>query len=398
MPEVNRIYLGDNREVLTGWPADFVDAVVTDPPYELGFMGKVWDSTGIAYSVELWREVLRVMKPGAHLLAFGGTRTYHRMACAIEDAGFEIRDQLQWIYGTGFPKSMNISIAIDRAKGEPPRAKAFNMKGRGERAEELDSNSRVFLPAYAPKSDESLEWHGWGTALKPANEPIVLARKPISEPTIAANVLKWGTGALNIEAARIEANDEQLQEKYDSVQKAGPRENNVYGKDIRDRAGAQPSENGRWPANVLFDQYAAGVLDGKSPEASRFFYVAKPDGGERDCGLDAEPDRILARLGGAQQAESNGEDYEACQEIGLNRVQKVKNNHPTVKPVDIISYLIQLITPRGGVVLDHFMGSGTTGIAAARLGHPFLGCEINPDYLRIAEKRIAPELGQGSLF
>lgn len=378
-PELNRIYQGDHYgkeapAVLKEWPENFIDAVVCDPPYELGFMGKKWDSSGIAYSVEMWRDVLRVMKPGAHLLAFGGTRTYHRMACAIEDAGFEIRDQIQWLYGSGFPKSLDISKAIDKAAGatrkvvgkyQPPgMEKPWNLKNaKDERLVDVFASSRNNLDITAPATPDAEKWEGWGTALKPANEPICLARKPLSEPTVAANVLRWRTGALNIDAARIEANDEQLQEKYDSVQKAGPRENSIYGKDSRDRAGAQPNESGRWPANVLFDQYAAGVLDGKAPDASRFFYVAKPDGEERNMGLEG-----------------------------------TGNVHATVKPVSIMSYLIQLVAPPKGIVLDHFAGSGTTGIAAANLGHPFLGVEKDPAYINIANKRISAEAGQGKLL
>ncbi len=200
MPETNRIYQGDNRVTMARWPEKFVDSVVTDPPYELGFMGKTWDSTGIAYDVAMWREVLRVMKPGAHLLAFGGTRTYHRMACAIEDAGFEIRDQLQWIYGSGFPKSLDVSKAIDKAAGHwRGRAGAVTIPVQNSKGIEYERTEKG-----DPITATATAWHGWGTALKPANEPICLARKPL-QGTVAANVLKWGTGALNIEAGRIEA-------------------------------------------------------------------------------------------------------------------------------------------------------------------------------------------------
>jgi site-specific DNA-methyltransferase (adenine-specific) len=320
-----------------------VDAVVTDPPYELGFMGKKWDSSGVAFRPEMWAECLRVMKPGAYLLAFSGTRTYHRMACAIEDAGFEIRDQVQWLYGEGFPKSKN-----------------------------LDG-----------------EFKGRGTALKPANEPICMARKPLAEATVEANVSGWGTGALNIDAARVPSGPDHA-EKCASVVglDRGSEHPRVYGKAKGPRPDSY-NEAGRWPANVLFDEYAAGLLDGKAPDASRFFYVAKPDDSERNQGLDAEPKRAAGIKNDSGRGYSERDPY--------RKIMR-ENFHPTVKPVDLMSYLIKLVTPPQGVVLDPFIGSGTTGIAAARLGHPFLGCELSPEYLAIAEKRIAPELAQGKLL
>jgi len=212
--ELNRIYNMDCLEGMKLLDDNSVDSIVTDPPYELGFMGKKWDSTGIAYSVELWKECLRVLKPGGHLLAFGGTRTYHRMACAIEDAGFEIRDQMQWIYGSGFPKSHNISKAIDKKFGAK-REVIKTVKGMGKQNPEWNGTAKgrkenYYKPEYqltAPATPEAKQWDGWGTALKPAHEPIVVARKPISEKTIAENVLKWGTGGLNIDGCRIGTED-----------------------------------------------------------------------------------------------------------------------------------------------------------------------------------------------
>ena len=384
IPEMNRIYHGDHTgkevpAILKDWPENFVDAVVCDPPYELGFMGKKWDSSGIAYSVEMWRDVLRVMKPGAHLLAFGGTRTYHRMACAIEDAGFEIRDQLQWLYGSGFPKSLDVSKAIDKANGDKRP-----VLGRSKGAASARTNSLgEFKPEYDRTAAASAAWEGWGTALKPANEPVCLARKPLSEPTVAANVLRWGTGALNIEAGRI----------GDDVVGwgggGGGGKNSWKEHDFKDSGDPRPVE-GRWPANVLFDRYAAGVLDGKAPEASRFFYVAKPNGEERNMGLEDEPAR--KRDAGRQDGRPGGDNPR-------NRgVHEVENFHPTVKPVDLMSYIIQLVAPPRGIVLDHFAGSGTTGIAAALLGHPFLGIEKDLAYIQIANKRIAAEASQGKLL
>lgn len=391
IPELNRIYQGDCVETMRSWPDSCVDSVVTDPPYELGFMGKSWDSTGIAYSVAMWSEVLRVMKPGAHLLAFSATRTYHRMACAIEDAGFEIRDQVQWLYGSGFPKSLNVSKAIDNHNGDSAKRPVIGQRTTGIGTGK--GNTKVIADGSRDlTSAASAAWEGWGTALKPANEPIVLARKPLSEGTVAANVLKWGTGALDIDGSRIESTDGQLQEKYDSVQNAGPRANSVYGSDTRDRAGAQPSEHGRWPANVLFDQYASGVLDAQESGASRFFYVAKPDGGERNAGLE---DRVS---GGAATDREEGSAGLRSPRAGAGRTGGNSNFHPTVKPVDLMAYLIRLVTPPGGIVLDPFMGSGTTGIAAARHSFPYLGCEMSAEYLALAEARIAAETAQGKLL
>ena len=365
MIELNKIYIGDCLATMKTWRGNSVDAVVTDPPYELGFMGKKWDSSGVAFSPATWSEVLRVMKPGAYLLAFSGTRTYHRMVCAIEDAGFEIRDQIQWIYGSGFPKSLDVSKAIDKANGdkrpvvkEIKGAKPGNHGGSGSYGHGTDRS------VSSAASAASAAWEGWGTALKPANEPICLARKPL-EGTVAANVLKWGTGALNIDASRI-ASDEDYAAKCASVVGLdSKRTERVFG-DFGSLREDSAHEAGRWPANVILDQYAAGLLDAQEPGASRFFYVAKPDVAER--------------------------------ESGMNTVKMRGNNHPTVKPVDLMACLIRLVTPPGGVVLDPFLGSGTTAIAASRLLYQWIGCEMDAEYAGIAEKRIAAETAQGKFL
>ena len=384
------------------------DSVVTDPPYELAFMGKVWDGTGIAFDMEFWRGVLRVLKPGAHLLAFGGTRTYHRMTCAIEDAGFEIRDSLHWFYGTGFPKSLNVSLTMDkqvrgrpqgtadpekRGKGKTPERNALAMGGGSGKAASGLTNA---YDAYVPVTDFAKQWEGWGTALKPGHEPIVLARKPL-EGTVAANVQKWGTGALNIDASRIATSDNLGGGAYADAPTERPK-GRVVGADRenpdtsfkRGGAGAFVQPAGRWPANVLLDEDAAAELDGQSGSvgalapvrgtepsvcasgaitnfrarpktatpchgdsggASRFFYVAKPGRSERDS---AGP-----------------------------------NAHPTVKPVTLMRYLVWLVTPPGGAVLDPFTGSGTTGMATLAEGMRFVGVEREAAYVPLAFSRIA---------
>lgn len=359
---------GDCIEQLKHIPDASVDSVVTDPPYELGFMGKKWDASGIAYSVPLWSEVLRVLKPGGHLLAFGGTRTYHRMTCAIEDAGFEVRDCLQWLYGTGFPKSLNI----------------------GE---------------------------GRGTALKPANEPIVLARKPLAG-TVAANVLAHGTGALNIDACRIGTTKDvpasAAKDRIGQVAKGDERGRTT------DTPGFDPNV-GRWPANVLLDEEAARMLDeqsgtlksgsmaagtyagrkgtvyapdagrplaqdivGSTGGASRFFYVAKASRAERDRGCE----HLTPRTGGEATAREDGSDGLSSPRAGAGRTGGAKNHHPTVKPVQLMRYLVRMATPPGGVVLDPFTGSGTTGIAAMEEGLHFVGVEREAEYITIARARI----------
>lgn len=336
------IGIGDCREILKRIPDDYVDAVVTDPPYELGFMGKKWDSSGVAFDPETWRAVLRVLKPGAHLLAFSGTRTYHRMVCAIEDAGFEIRDQLAWMYGSGFPKS------VDKKK----------------------------VP------------EGIGTALKPAQEPIVLARKPLVG-TVAANVLAHGTGGINVDGCRIEG------AKPDTTRGAGGQ----HGTDSEYGAQGRILDDGRgrWPANVLLDETAAAMLDAQSGVLR--------NGGQNDTSAararDDDATSLAMTKGKARPGDSGGASrffYVAKasrseREAGLQKPAEGRaNNHPTVKPIALMRYLCRLITPDGGVVLDPFLGSGTTGIAALAEQFRFIGIELSPEYAAIADARIRGSL------
>ena len=345
-----------------------IDSIVTDPPYGLSFMGKKWDYD--VPSVEIWKECLRVLKPGGHLLSFGGTRTYHRMTVNIEDAGFEIRDQIMWIYGSGFPKSHNIKEG---------------------------------------------DFKGWGTALKPANEPICVARKPLEKGlTIAENVLKYGTGAINVDACRIEGSVPS------TIQGQSSKQGEIYGADQRDKKEFHGHSQGRWPANIIFDEQAAEMLDEQSgmakPKAartgksggvnpafmskevgdnehqesdgywpaesgggaSRFFYVAKASKRERNAGLEGMPEKVVSVWGGDEDDLTEGKKSTIPRQ----------NHHPTVKPIKLMEYLIKLVTPPKGTVLDPFMGSGSTGVAVNQLGFKFVGCEMNEEYFEIAKKRI----------
>lgn len=418
-----QVYLGNNLDILPTLPDNSVDSIVTDPPYELGFMGKSWDSSGIAYNSDLWRECLRVLKPGGHLLAFGGTRTFHRLAVAIEDAGFEIRDNIAWIYGSGFPKSMDISKAIDKAAGaerEVVGLKQEYLKKRGaEIRREADggisnltrsnrerggdfyasdaaagyNNTAAGAEITAPATPEAQKWQGWGTALKPAHEPIIVARKPLIG-TVAANVLAHGVGGMNIDASRI------------------------------------GSENGRFPANIILDEYTAGLLDEQSgaskstaasiplPDirsgkynsahenrdistvrghndsggASRFFYVAKASTKDRNEGLDdLEAKSVGAKGNGISRtcATCGISILIGCDCEDRTFVNPTKKNfHPTVKPTELMRYLVKLITPVGGIVLDPFTGSGSTGKAALIDGFKFIGIELTEDYIPIIEGRL----------
>ena len=341
-------------------PEASVDAIVTDPPYGLGFMGKKWDD--LPPGLEFAEQALRVLKPGGHLLAFGGTRTYHRLACAIEDAGFEIRDCLAWLYGSGFPKSHNLKD----------------------------------------------EWQGWGTALKPAHEPIVLARKPLTG-TVAGNVLEHGTGALNIDGCRIGTEGATTRTHQADYGKSGWRTGH----------GIESIDAGRWPANVILDPEAGAMLDEQSgnlrpatsrtkrekiggtdrflertgdlqrdevyPDsggASRFFYCAKASKRERNAGLEGFEERARRTYEGGPIVSADHPD------TSPGGRQTAANVHPTVKPIALMRWLVRLVTPPNGTVLDPFLGSGTTGIAAKLEGFDFIGIEREAEYLAIAQARI----------
>ena len=330
------LYYSDCQGILQMIPSHSIDACVTDPPYEIGFIGFGWDQTGIAFNPALWKSCLSVLKPGAHLLAFSAARTYHRIAVAIEDAGFEIRDQIMWLYGSGFPKSFDISKGIDRhykAEREVIGSTGYKTSRGHFRATKWGGGdrTRVDLIETKPATEEAKKWEGWGTTLKPAHEPIVVARRPF-DGTVIENVLRYGTGGLNIESGKIPPPDGEC---------AG----------TRDKAG-------RFPANVMHDG-SEDVLK-IFGDAARFFYCAKASQTDRQGG----------------------------------------NEHPTVKPNQLMRYLVRLVTPPGGIVLDPFMGSGSTGVACVQSGFQFIGIEKEKNYFGISVERIQQEIKhkQFSLF
>jgi DNA modification methylase len=393
------ILSGNALDLLGAISSESIDAVVCDPPYEIGFMGRAWDRSGIAYSVPLWTEVLRVLRPGGHVAAFGGTRTYHRMAVAIEDAGFEIRDQLGWAYGSGFPKSLDISKAIDKAAGaerevvgryRPPNGQEWNLandEARSEVGAVGHSSRAASLAITAPATDAARAWQGWGTALKPAWEPICLARKPLSEKSVAANVLKWGTGALNIDGCRIETAEDLNGGAYAkatstngiSGSMAGPLQNAI-GKEF-----VQPQ--GRWPANIIHDG-SDEVLAG-FPETENGGQNATSGASVGMFGNRTTP------LGGTPYAGDSGSAarFFYCAKAG--KLDRLGSTHPTVKPIELMRWLVRLTTPPGGRVLDPFAGTGSTGIAAWIEGFAATLIELRPESVEDIERRFAYIRGLG---
>ncbi len=390
MLELNHLYNMDCMEGMKLIADNSIDSIVTDPPYELGFMGNKWDSTGIAYNVELWQEALRVLKPGGHLLAFGGTRTYHRMVCAIEDAGFEIRDQMQWIYGSGFPKSHDISKAIDKKLG----AKREVVGSRIKKAGDMRSNSYgkggnyddIEINITSPSTDEAKQWDGWGTALKPANEPICMARKPISEKTVADNVLKWGTGGINIDDCRIPTNDKLERKQGSNKNTSTPNApNNGWI--------SEPQLVGRFPANVILDEEAGRMLDEQSGILKSG--ALKPYQENHQNASSYKMNRYKTFVQPANEGGASRFFY--CAKAS-KKERGEGNNHPTVKPLKLISYLITLVTPPNGICLDIFEGSGTHALACIENGFKYIGFELEKKYYDIATERIENHKQQLTLF
>jgi DNA modification methylase len=386
-----RIINGDCLEILKTLPDNSVDSIITDPPYELGFMGKKWDNTGIAYNVDLWKECLRVLKSGGHLLAFGGTRTYHRMAVAIEDAGFEVRDMIEWVYGSGFPKSLNIGKAVDKLQGNEREWVGKNPAWRKGNGDGATTSTGWAKPQRPDKDKGTSEWEGWGTALKPAHEPICMARKPLSEKTVAENVLKYGTGGINIDESRVGTTG--ARNNGNSQGTVGSNSIGVYGKAIK-----QDYNMGRFPANLIHDN-SEEVKD-CFPETSGKVGMTKHGSGSNS--IYGKYERTEQSLNNDGICDSGNASrffksiiYTAkADKTERSEYSKVKNNHPTVKPVELMEYLINMVTPKGGAVLDPFMGSGTTGVASKNLSREFIGIELDPEYYKIAESRINNTISQ----
>jgi DNA modification methylase len=414
------VHHGDCVEVLRGLPDASVHAVVTDPPYGLEFMGKAWDKFApldFERWVELWAvECLRVLKPGGHLLAFGGSRTWHRLAAGIEDAGFEVRDSIAWLYGSGFPKSLDVSKAIDKAAGvtgtygEPKTAAhaahigKTNYAGAGKEPgwerpwmsdpEAIDNSARK----YEAGSAEAEHWQGWGTALKPAFEPIVVARKPLGERTVAANVLAHGTGALNIDGARVATDDFKgmSAESFASVKSGEASWNQSDGGmfDAGRRGGwVNGPPSGRWPANVVLDESQAAALDKQSG-------MSKSPRPYRDS---SKTNGSIFGVGGVGHADEYGDTGGASRFFYVAKAPKSERPrdgdtaHPTVKPLDLMRWLVRLVTPPGGTVLEPFAGSGTTLEACLIEGFNAIGIEREETYLPLIMQRLKKPLQQ-SLF
>ena len=428
-----QILNGNNLDLLKTLPDNSVDSVVTDPPYGLSFMNKKWDYD--VPSVEFWKEAYRVLKHGGHVLSFGGTRTYHRMVVNIEDAGFEIRDQIMWLYGSGFPKSHNIGKAIDKIEGNEREVVGEKKRGDVQKAKEKGvgyladvanrNNVKQFGYGTETITKGESEWEGWGTALKPANEPICLARKPLSEKSVAENVLKHGTGGINIDGCRVGNENRTYKGSGKQPSKLNNHEKGATGIGYMDGSGGdlEYNVNGRFPANVIHDgsdEVVEGFPETKSVirqptgnyilnhetgwndnsmvdktergyndsgNASRFFYCAKASKSDRNDGCEKLQGKYVAQGNQAQAELKRGNvDFENGNKH--NKVELKQNFHPTVKPTELMRYLCRLITPPNGIVLDPFMGSGSTGKGAILEGFDFIGMELDPEYVEIAKARI----------
>ena len=392
---MSELLLGDCLEVMRTLPDCSVDAVVTDPPYGLAFMGKRWDYD--VPSVEIWAECLRVLKPGGHLLAFAGTRTQHRMAVRIEDAGFEIRDMIAWVYGSGFPKSLDVSKAIDKTAGVEREVVGVipdRWTGKGNALNFSTERPQSEVPVTgAPATPEAQQWAGWGTALKPALEPITMARKPL-EGTVAANVLAHGTGGLNVDGCRVETSDDLNGGAYSAERKPSSSEWVKHGGTIHSSVGQefrQPS--GRWPANLIHDgsEEVVGLFP-QALSAGRYTDSLRKPEGEK---------QIFGSVIGANRRSNSyaGDTGSAARFFYTAKASRDDrsdgNTHPTVKPTDLMRYLCRLVTPPGGIVLDPFMGSGSTGKAAMLEGFEFIGIEREIQYHAIAERRIRSAAATG---
>jgi len=386
------LYLGDCLEVLRTLPDNSVDSVVTDPPYGLKFMGKKWDHD--VPPVEVWAECLRVLKPGGHLLAFAGTRTQHRMAARIEDAGFEIRDMIAWVYGSGFPKSLDVSKAIDKAAGARGHdAVGFNAAGIGK--SNGGSKFRSDHPDYVKPvaiTEAAQQWQGWGTALKPALEPITMARKPLVG-TVADNVMAHGTGALNIDGCRIGTEGGSTTPSGMDRFNAGNAAKGYRPAGYAQGTPEAPEPAGRWPANLIHDgsEEVTGLFPENRPGATSNSRTAK---GNAVYGEQNEQVKTIGRCDTGSAARF----FYCAKASKSDRNSGAGNTHPTVKPTNLMRYLCRLVTPAGGAVLDPYMGSGTTGVACHQTQLAFIGIEREPKYFDIACRRIEDAQRQGRLI
>lgn len=382
-----KIYNGDMLDMLQVIKPESIDAIVCDPPYELGFMNKSWDSTGIAFKKETWQNCFEVLKPGGYLLAFGGSRTYHRIACAIEDAGFEIRDCIMYLYGCGFSKSYNIGLAIDKKNGIDNRT--GNIRADGVNNQNICYDFKTMKPKFEERIAQN-EWQGWGTCLKPAYEPIIVARKPF-KGSVVDNIIKYRVGGLNIDECRV--GETGVIKKVNIIKNSGS-------KICRFGCDGDKIETGegRFPANVITDgseEVAKGMPNTTSTpiaeeSAMRYFYSAKASKKDRDEGLDNLNDGLLRRV----RPDKNDD-----KPTGLNKDPRFapvvrKNIHPTCKPTELMQYLVRLVSPKGATILDPFMGSGSTGKAVMfenrerDANYKFIGIELTDEYLPIAQARI----------
>jgi len=419
---MNKLINGDCLAVMKSMPTNSVDSIVSDPPYGLHFMGKKWDYD--IPKVEVWQEAMRVLKPGGHALIACGTRTQHRMAVNLEDAGFEIRDIVAWVYGSGFPKSLNIGKAVDKLQGNEREVIGESKRHGGGKnfssfGESLENNPK-------PDITKGTSPHeGWGTNLKPAMELWTLCRKPLEKKTVASNVLKYGTGGINIDGCRVESSGKDLEKLNSEWDRDWNTDYSTYAESVGGNAGFNMDKakvkdkgiTGRFPANLIHDgseevvskfpdskgassqnnksnghiyrgqslQESETSLEGyrdwynDSGSASRFFYCAKASKAERNKGLEGFEEKEVSH--GLHSTSFIGD-----KEYKTNTIQK--NNHPTVKPIALMKYLCRLITPKGGTILDCFMGSGSTGVGAKAEGFDFIGIELDPEYCKIAQARI----------
>jgi site-specific DNA-methyltransferase (adenine-specific) len=443
-----KLYKGDMRNMLDVIKKESIDAVLTDPPYELNFMNKGWDNSGIAFQPSTWTKCYEVLKPGGYLLAFGGSRTFHRIACAIEDAGFEIRDTIMWLYGSGFPKSMALDKALEgklttgnanktqfhKLSGEQEDKHHYGFttsnKEQGFRPKDytIEGESNTYLKKLEPTTDLAKKYSGWGTALKPSFEPIIVARKPFKS-SLVDNVIEYGVGGINIDECRVETQDKDIMRK----RLGGYNKEYVNGNNDYKGMNNQPNDLGRFPANTIltydesdFNEVCGGFPNTKSNyekpnanhtfkgnkdaftygykmrygsgyedsgSAARYFYCAKASKKDRDEGLEEFEEKMYGMSGGSQAAIKRGEEYHK-EELGLNQTKLRKNTHPTVKPTELMQYLVRLVSPDGATILDPFNGSGSTGKAVMyenrerNKNYKYIGIELTEEYLPISKARI----------